>query len=71
MFRPVAVLGEMKDGRRYGYGLVVLLLVYCGLRWGELSGLRVGDLNLDLDLDAKHPRGHLAWQPRLSRPLVR
>jgi len=41
-----------KDGRQYGYGLVVLVLAYCGLRWGELSGLRI----CDLDLDAKHPR---------------
>jgi len=36
----------------YSYGLVVLVLAYCGLRWGELSGLRISDL----DLDAKHPR---------------
>ncbi|MEJ1092904.1 tyrosine-type recombinase/integrase [Microbacterium istanbulense] len=41
-----------KEGRQHGYGLVVLVLAYCGLRWGELSGLRVGDL----DLDAKNPR---------------
>jgi len=41
-----------KEGRQHGYGLVVLVLAYCGLRWGELSGLRIGDL----DLDAKHPR---------------
>ncbi|MFT4229371.1 MAG: hypothetical protein QM602_03680 [Microbacterium sp.] len=40
------------DGRGYGYGLVVLVLAYCGLRWGELSGLRI----CDLDLDAKNPR---------------
>ena len=45
-------IDEMKDGREYGYGLVVLVLAYCGLRWGELSGLRIRDL----DLDAKHPR---------------
>ncbi|RGE18834.1 site-specific integrase [Leucobacter sp. wl10] len=41
-----------KDGRQHGYGLVVLVLAYCGLRWGELSGLRI----CDLDLDAKNPR---------------
>ena len=45
-------IDETKDGRDYGYGLVVLVLAYCGLRWGELSGLRIRDL----DLDAKHPR---------------
>lgn len=45
-------MDEMKNGRDYGYGLVVLTLAYCGLRWGELSGLRIRDL----DLDAKHPR---------------
>ncbi|MDM4763657.1 site-specific integrase [Galbitalea sp. SE-J8] len=45
-------IDQAKDGREYGYGLVVLVLAYCGLRWGELSGLRIRDL----DLDAKHPR---------------
>lgn len=30
----------------------MLVLAYCGLRWGELSGLRIRDL----DLDAKNPR---------------
>jgi len=40
-------IDQAKDGREYGYGLVVLVLAYCGL-----SGLRIGDL----DLDAKHPR---------------
>lgn len=27
--------------------LIVLILAYCGLRWGELAGLRVGDVDLD------------------------
>ncbi len=35
-------IDHAKDGREYGYGLVVLVLAYCGLRWGELSGLRIG-----------------------------
>ena len=35
-------IDQAKDGREYGYGLVVLVLAYCGLRWGELSGLRIG-----------------------------
>jgi len=45
-------IDQAKDGRVYSYGLVVLVLAYCGLRWGELSGLQISDL----DLDAKHPR---------------
>lgn len=26
-------------------GLIVLVLVYCGLRWGELAGLHVADID--------------------------
>jgi integrase len=26
--------------------MVILVLAYCGLRWGELSGLRVRDVDL-------------------------
>jgi integrase len=32
-------------GRRNGYGLLVRVLAYCGLRWGEASGLRVQDID--------------------------
>ena len=32
-------------GAHNGYGLLTLVLAYCGLRWGELSGLRVGDID--------------------------
>ncbi|NQX28033.1 site-specific integrase [Microbacteriaceae bacterium VKM Ac-2854] len=50
----VAALAEAVDsigrgqenGARNGYGLLILVLAYCGLRWGELSGLRVGDVDL-------------------------
>jgi integrase len=28
-----------------GYGTLVRVLAYCGLRWSKLSGLRVGDLD--------------------------
>ena len=39
------VLGPLdrgaESGARNGYGLLVRVLAYCGLRWGELSGLRV------------------------------
>lgn len=30
----------------HGYGLLVLVLAYCGLRWGELAGLRVRDFDV-------------------------
>jgi integrase len=32
-------------GQSNGYGLLVLVLAYCGLRWGEASGLRVKDID--------------------------
>lgn len=35
-----------ENGARNGYGLLVRVLAYCGLRWGELSGLRVRDVDL-------------------------
>lgn len=40
-------IGERSNGAAYGYDTLVLTLAYCGLRWGELSGLRVKDLDLD------------------------
>lgn len=30
----------------HGYSTLVRLLAYCGLRWSEVSGLRVGDVDL-------------------------
>lgn len=39
-------VGRISDGRNHGYHLVVLTLAYCGLRWGELSGLRIQDVDL-------------------------
>ncbi|MBX3193874.1 MAG: tyrosine-type recombinase/integrase [Microbacteriaceae bacterium] len=39
-------VGGISDGTRHGYHLIVLTLAYCGLRWGELSGLRIMDLDL-------------------------
>ncbi|OJX65528.1 MAG: hypothetical protein BGO95_10735 [Micrococcales bacterium 73-13] len=39
-------VGEISDGYQHGYHLIVLTLAYCGLRWGELSGLRIMDLDL-------------------------
>ncbi|WP_165068244.1 tyrosine-type recombinase/integrase [Marisediminicola senii] len=34
-------------GELNGYGLLVRVLAYCGLRWGELSGLRVMDIDFN------------------------
>jgi len=39
-------LAEAVDARGSGYGLVILALSYGGLRWGELAGLTVGDVDL-------------------------
>lgn len=39
-------VGQISDGFTHGYHLVVLVLAYCGLRWGELSGLRARDVDL-------------------------
>ena len=42
----VDTLGKgMYRGERNGYGLLVKILAYCGLRWGEASGLRVKDID--------------------------
>jgi len=35
----------MFGGETNGYGLLVRVLAYCGLRWGEASGLRVKDVD--------------------------
>jgi integrase len=40
-------VGQTSSGYDHGYHLVILVLAYCGLRWGELSGLRVRDIDLD------------------------
>lgn len=37
--------GGSQNGQVLGYGLLVRLLALCGLRWSELSGLRVGDVD--------------------------
>jgi len=38
-------VGSRPHGRELGYG-TILLMPYCGLRWGELSGMRIEDLDL-------------------------
>ena len=39
-------VGRRPHGRDLGYDRLILLMAYCGLRWGELSGLRIQDLDL-------------------------
>lgn len=39
-------VGRRPHGRELGYDRLILLMAYCGLRWGELSGLRIQDLDL-------------------------
>lgn len=41
-----AAVERRANGRDLGDGLLVLVLASCGLRWGELSGLRIGDVDL-------------------------
>lgn len=45
--RPPALLEKLGRGAHYAqYGLAVLVLAYCGLRWSELAGLRVARVDL-------------------------
>ena len=46
-------VGERFAGAALGYDVVILVLAYCGLRWGELAGLRACDVNLE------HARLHI------------
>lgn len=39
-------MGKRPHGRGLGYDRLILLMAYCGFRWGELSGLRIQDLDL-------------------------
>lgn len=39
-------INETNRGEEHGYGLVALVLAYTGLRWSELSGLRIADIDL-------------------------
>jgi integrase len=45
--QEVADLAAAVDAKPHGegFGLLVYVLAYCGLRWGELAGLRVRDLD--------------------------
>jgi len=40
-------VGQQPHGAELGYDILVLVLAYCGLRWGEASGLRVKDVDLE------------------------
>ena len=40
-------VGQQPYGAELGYDILVLVLAYCGLRWGEASGLRVKDVDLE------------------------
>lgn len=39
-------VGSRPHGCELGYDRLILLMAYCGLRWGELSSLRIQDLDL-------------------------
>lgn len=39
-------VNRTNGGESHGYGVLTLVLAYCGLRWGELSGLRIEDIDL-------------------------
>jgi integrase len=39
-------LASAVEKRGEGYGLIVLVLAYCRLRWGELAGLTVRDVDV-------------------------
>jgi len=42
----VRKVGRRPHWRELGHDRLILLMAYCGLRWGELSGLRIQDLDL-------------------------
>jgi integrase len=61
--RQVAELTEQMDDRD---ALIVLVLAYTGLRWGELAALRVSDVDplrrrLSVDRSVTEISGHLIW----------
>lgn len=39
-------VNRTNGGEAHGYGVLTLILAYCGLRWSEVSGLRVEDVDL-------------------------
>ena len=45
LMQSIALGKGMFRGEANGYGLLVRVLAYCGLRWGEASGLRVKDID--------------------------
>lgn len=50
-----AIGAGQQNGLANGYGTLIRVLAYCGLRWGELSGLRVGDVDFERGrLEVRH-----------------
>lgn len=50
-----AIGGGKQNGAENGYGTLIRVLAYCGLRWGELAGLRVGDVDFSRGrLEVRH-----------------
>lgn len=40
-----SAVNRTNNGEAHGYGVLTTLLAYCGLRWAELSGLRIDDID--------------------------
>ncbi|WP_414683273.1 tyrosine-type recombinase/integrase [Microbacterium sp. UBA3486] len=40
-------VNRTNDGESHGYGVITTLLAYCGLRWSEVSGLRIDDVDFE------------------------
>jgi integrase len=64
--QPVAVRGGVKMTARPQHALVVRLLAYTGLRWGEMAALKVRSLDLQrrriqVTEAVAEVRGHLVW----------
>jgi hypothetical protein len=64
---PIPEIGEQ-------YRVLVLVLAFCGLRWGEVAGLKVGRLDLlhrrlVVAESLSEVGGHLIWEHRrITRP---
>ena len=63
--QPVAVRGGVKIAARLQHALVVRLLAYTGLRWGEMAALKAHSIDLRRRFQVNEAvgevRGHLVW----------